>query len=534
MDPAVVQFPLANPGNYLITARASATCPGTATATATDHPVAHLWLRVIPRTSDDQPVEGIMVDVPAGTSVERDLALGIGTLVSVDPRDAADTQRAVFSYVRITADNSSLRIEGHTHSGPLNARLDPSLTYNVLVIPDDDVTMTIPDKVIPPLVFRGSASSIAQNSFTLDAGVQVNGAVTSSQGPVPGARVFLRDGMVPSTTGLAKTGGQFDLRVRSGDRFAAVVLPPPGSGLPEARLPAGSGLAIYDSPPGPRVLDFAWDAIAVTTVDLTISDSAGVPVKAPVRVRLASADDAFPRVGTLTLKVQSPSQPEQRFDYHPAGFVQQDGTSDARGALSFADVPRGKYSATLTPLDGSAAITTVSLDLTGPSGRVALSPRLARKVSLSGKLLPPRTTAGATVVALDPDADPALPPPSAVVDSVGSYVLHVDPGRSYALVLEAQPVTGLPRTFLQSLVAPAKDSVRENLTVLEGLSISGQVTGARGAVAGALVQAYCLGQPPSCLDLRSLDTSNVRPTAEAISDGAGSYRLLVPDPAIAN
>jgi hypothetical protein len=527
MDPATVEFPLASPGTYQITATATAVanCTKTVFATATDHPVAHLWLRFIPRNSDDQPFEGFMVDVEAGMPAGgRDVTLGLGALVSIDPRDAADTQRALFSYVRITSDQSTLRVEGHTRSGPLSTRLNPNMAYDVLVIPDG---------VVAPLVFRGSPGEIAQNPFTLDPGIQVNGLVSSSKGPLSGARVVLQDGIVPSTTGVAQASGQYDLRVRGGDRFAAVVIPPAHSGLPEARLPPGSGLAIYDFPAGPRVLDFSWDTINTTNLDLTVTDSAGAPVNAAVRVRLASADNAFPRVGTLTLKVQSPSQPEQRFDYHPAGYVQEDGLSDARGAISFTNVPRGMYTATLTPVDGSAAITTVPIDLTGP-GRVTLSPRLARKIALSGKLQPARVTAGATVQALDPDADPALPSPTSVVDGAGGYLLHLDPGRSYSLVVQAQPSTGLPRTFLPPIVAPTKDTVQDNITVASGLSVSGQVTGAGGPVAGALVQAYCLGLPPSCLDLSTHDTTNVVPIAEAVSDDGGAYRLLVPDPATPN
>jgi len=230
--------------------------------------------------------------------------------------------------------------------------------------------------------------------------------------------------------------------------------------------------------------------------------------------------------------VISSSAPEERFNYHPRGFVQQEDTSDARGFISFANLPRGKYSATLTPLDGSAAITTVPVDLSGSTGRVTMSPRLARKVSVSGKLVPATLTGGATLLALDSDADPTLPALSTIIDASGGYLLRLDPGRNYSLVLEAEPSKNLPRTFLRSIVGPAKDTVREDVNVGAGVPLSGRVTGATSAVAGVLVEAYCVGQPPSCIDTNAPDTTNVRPVAETISDEDGSYRLLVPDPAI--
>jgi hypothetical protein len=410
-------------------------------------------------------------------------------------------------------------VEGHTRTGALTAHLEPSRNYEVLVVPDTEFA---------PIVVHGRpAEIINSNLFVLDPGISVSGQVSSSKGPANGARVLLRDGPVPSTTGTVD-GGRYDLRVRNGNRFAAVVIPPPDSGLPEARLAAGSGLAIYDFPPGPRTLDFSWSAIDTATLDLTVLDSAGAAVKSAVRVRLVSDDAAFPDVGTLTLKVASPTEPEQSYSYHPSGFFQVEKLSDARGFISFANLPRGKYNAIFTPTDGSAAVTNASFDVS--AARVTTSARLARKVAVSGQLLPVDRTQGATLVALDPEADPTLAPPSAIIGADGGYVLHLDPGRSYQLVLQAEPANGLPRTLLRSMVGPSKDMMREALTVGGAVPVSGRITGA--AVAGVLVEAYCMGQPPSCIDPAAPDVTRVRPIAETISDQDGNYRLLVPDPSI--
>jgi hypothetical protein len=517
MNAGVVEFPLAAAGNYDITATAAMGCQNGARATAVTDPVASFWLRVTPPAGANvQPMEKIIVDVPAGRAVTRDLALGIGFPVSIDPQNETGMQ-AIFSYVRITGEGSTMRLEGHTGRGQFNVRLNSTLHYDVLIIPDSTVA---------PLLFRGTPAQIVQNPFKLDPGVAINGTVSSASGPVPNARVLLRAGVVPSTTGVVQSNGQFDMRARPGT-LAAVIIPPPKSGLPEARLSAGEGLNIYETLPARVSLDFVWAPISTATLDLTVVDSAGMPVKGPVRVRLESAENALPRVGTLTL--------DKQFELPTRGFVQQTDTSDARGALTFTGLPRAAYTATLTPIDGSAAITTVAVDLSGSMTRVAQTARLGAKVSLTGKLSPAALTAGAKVVALDAAADPAVPPPSAIVDATGTYVLRVDPGRSYSLVMEAVPARTLPRTFLRAIVAPAKDSVREEMTVPTGVPLSGIVTDNGGMpVAGALVEAYCIGRPPSCIDGLAPDTTSVRPTAEAISDGSGAYRLVVPDPKIAN
>jgi hypothetical protein len=532
MNPGVVEFPLNSAGVYSILARAALNCENTVYANATDNPTARFWLRVLPDTSQDQPLEGVMVEVRAHQSMTRDLPLDSGVEVSIEPRSAATDpalRQAIYSYVRITSERSTVRIEGHTFSGALRARLDPAWTYDVLVIPDAPKP---PEEPVAPLLYRDTPMLIAKNLFTMDHGVAIGGQVTSSKGPVPGARVLLRNGVVPSTIGVVQSSGAFDLRARSSNDLAAAIIPPEKSGLPEAHLPSGSGLALYDPLP-PRVgLDFTWAAVSTATLDLTIASSTGAAVTSEVRVRLASLPDAFPDVGTLTLTLPGISgQMDQHFDYHPQGSVLLDRTSE-RGAVTFSDVPRGRYTATLSPLDGSAAITTVPVDLRGTAARIPLTARLAAKIALSGKLLPAATTAGATVLALDSDADPAVPTPSAVVDAGGGYVLHVDPGRSYTLMMEAIPGRSVPRTFLGTVPALTKDRVWETVTIPAGLSISGRVLDAsRNPVSGARVEAYCIGRLPSCIELQAPSTSGVRPTAEAISDGNGAYRLLVPDPA---
>src|SRR5206468_731339 len=155
---------------------------------------------------------------------------------------------------------STVRLEGHTRAGPFTAWLNPILNYEVLVVPD---------AMVAPQLWTGSPSAIAQNAFKLDPGVAVDGQVTGPKGPVEGARVLLRTGAVPSTTGAAQADGHFDLRVRPGD-LAAAIIAPSGSGLPEARIAPSAGLVIYDSPPAHVTMDFAWSSVSTATLDLTV------------------------------------------------------------------------------------------------------------------------------------------------------------------------------------------------------------------------------------------------------------------------
>jgi hypothetical protein len=293
----------------------------------------------------------------------------------------------------------------------------------------------------------------------------------------------------------------------------------------------GSGLVIYEPAPAAVTLEFAWMDVPTTTLELAVANQVGQRVSGPVRVRLETAEGALPRVGALTMALDG-----RKYIYPASGVVQTDLTAASGGALPAVRLPRAMYLATITPLDGAGAITTVPIDLSGASERVAQTVRMASKILLTGKLLPVANTAGATLLAIDDDADPAVQTPAAVVDAAGFYKIRLDPGRTYSLILEPAPARALPRIFVRSLVAPDKDTVREDQTVpAPGLPLTGLITDFSGRpFPGALVEAYCIGSPPSCIDANAPNTDLVRPTAEAISDQNGAYRLVVPDPAIAN
>jgi hypothetical protein len=521
MNPAVREFPVTVAGRYTITAEVAATangptvCNATVVATGVDDPTVQFWLRITPPTSDLPVMEGTIVTVSKGQSISRDLSIDRGLQLAINPQDETGRD-AINAYVRITSPNSSVRLEGHTQGGPYSVNLDAHLMYDVLVIPDG---------LIAPKLFQGSPAVLNQTFFRMEEGVPVSGHLTGPNGPIKDGRILLQ-GLVPSTVGRTLADGKYQLRVQGQlPDFTAVFIPPADSGLPQARVVAGRGVRIYPTTQSSSI-DFAWAALPSTGLDLSVRRSDNTPA-GKVRVRLASVAGSLPPAGTLTI--------QRGFDLPAEAFVEIERDTDAGGLVSFNGLPAGKYTATLSPLDGAAAITTVTLDLSTPGGPAMQTVKLARKVSLTGKLLPATLTTGATVLALDADSDPGNAPPSAQVDGEGRYTLALDPGRHYALVLEPLPARLLPRRFLRSIVAPDKDSTRDDLTVPQGLTIAGIVDSGGTPIKGALVEAYCIGLPPACIeDTNSPSTSNVRPTAESVTDESGAYRLLVPDPGIAN
>jgi hypothetical protein len=147
---------------------------------------------------------------------------------------------------------------------------------------------------------------------------------------------------------------------------------------------------------------------------------------------------------------------------------------------------------TLAPPGPDAAVTTAHLDLGQGSGRVARTIRLASKLAVAGRLLPRALGAGATVIAVDLDASAERQVPTAVVDADGVYLLAVDPGRPYRLFVEPAPLRGLARIPLGPIAGDQDVPLTEH-RIPAGVAITGVATVEGTPVAGALVQAYCVG-----------------------------------------
>ena len=511
-----IQIELRNEGRYEISVSVTDTCSGGATAVAVDPRLSptSFWIRVTsPADKPAPPKERVMVEIVSGRPPPRtDIALDFGTPVRIDPQRTSG--EAIDSYIRVSSPESTVRLEGHSKTGVFMARLSPTLSYDVLVIPD---------RTTAPALFAGvTAATIGQLSFSLDDGVPVTGRLTRDGGrAVPEARLVLRAGVLPSTLDNADTTGRFDLRARPGS-YGAVIVPPPGSGLPEAHIREDAGLTISPPSAGPTTVDFAWRAIATSTLELTVRSPSDGPVGAPVRVRLESVADTLPDVGTLTLNGGAPMT--------ASGLVRAEVVSNAAGVATFPNLPRAPYRAVITPADDLSAITAVTIDLAGATTpSVARTARLLRKVTLSGRLVPATLGVGATVVALDAGIDAAGTSASSAVASDGRYNLALSPGRTYRVFVEPQPVRGLPRVALGTFTAPMADASNGDSRLPTGVPLVGTVTGSDGRpVLGALVQVYCLRASEECLNPALTNADVVRPVSESVTDGDGAYRLVVP------
>ena len=215
-----------------------------------------------------------------------------------------------------------------------------------------------------------------------------------------------------------------------------------------------------------------------------------------------------------------------------AGSLRRTATTDARGAVSFPGLPLGTYRLIALPTVGSSdGITVTAVDLVQDLSLPAVA--LAPKVIVSGRLL--GAAPGTRLLILDDQPTLGHLFPAAALASDGGYSLSLDPAHAYHLV--TNPPTGrmLARVALGPLEtgSAALPMALGDRTLPAMLPVTGRVFGPDGqtAVAGALMQLFCMGAGPDCVDYSQLDAGRPLPLFEATTDAAGAFTLFVPDPA---
>jgi hypothetical protein len=507
---SVVEVPLEKEGRYQIAASTGG-CSLAEIAHATDASgrLAQFRVRLAPPAGQPWPVQESALQVKTGTVPPAPLPFVLlsGTEVTLEPHDATGTG-SVSSYIRITDPRTSLSVEGHTALLPFKARLLPSVTYDVLFVPDGDVA--------PVLQLGKAPSAIAVLPLQLSPGTALGGKLVDAAGAaVKDARVILRAGVLTSTVGASDGGGAFALHARAGT-FALSVSPPPASGLPELTLglEPGSGLAIPDAASAGSA-DIAWAPLATAPATLTVVSADGRPA---VGARLSvQRRDPLASAGTLTLRPgagPAVSMPLQ-------GWAHADGVVAADGTVTLAPLPAGSYQVTLVPGDADVAsgLTSLPLDLT-PGSRVSAPLALAARVTLHGQVSAP---AGTRIYAVARAATPARAPVSAVIAADGSFSLAVDPGRDH--LVWADPPAGKGAARAQLAIVKAGTTEVPMRALPRALAFPARVSASetRAGVAAVVVQLFCDPQSPSCLD-------PTLPLAEAVTGPDGAVSLLLPDP----
>jgi hypothetical protein len=336
--------------------------------------------------------------------------------------------------------------------------------------------------------------------------------------------VRLRSGALPSTVGESAADGSYELRARGG-RFEVRVLPPETSGLPEAQLPQSIGLEINEPLPAEWPLDFTYSTPAPGQLDLTVQGAGGGGPAANVRVLLESEPDSLTTVGTFR---------SGHLEIQASGTVRRVGNTNAAGLASFPALPRARYRATLVPPEdapGDAAVTTVvDLDLTaGSPTTVTRTAVLGRRTRLTGRLTPATVAAGLVVKAVDADDDGAGRTVTTTVGAEGRYELPVDPGRVYRLFIEPPADRRVPRIPLEP-VRGRGTNITLDRALPRALPLTGLTQENGAPLAGVVIQVFCLGSAPTCIDAEAPDISSTPPIDETVSGPDGRYQLFIPDP----
>jgi hypothetical protein len=201
--------------------------------------------------------------------------------------------------------------------------------------------------------------------------------------------------------------------------------------------------------------------------------------------------------------------------------------------LSIEKLPRAHNRVTMSPPDtltGDSAITTIAdLDLTGAAPVVTRTAPLAKRSRIVGHLLPVQQGAGLMVRVVDV-AEDGVSRNTAIVpsDATGRFEFASDPQRLYRLYVEPPADRRVPRLLLDPVRA-TDATVEFTHTLPARLSLSGTtIINGQGPVAGAIVQVFCRGPAPACVDRSAADVSATLPIDETVSGADGRYELGLP------
>ena len=460
-------------------------------------------LVIVPRASSVVPPQSIDFDLPGGAP---DYSLSTLSLQEGELAGATvlgpDSEPLPGAYLRAEPAGAGpeLWVERFSQEdGQVNLRLR-AVAHDLLVVPDAD---------LPALLLASALPDELSGSIVVDAGVSVTGTVSDPAGdPLTGARVQVTVGGAPSTIGTTNGSGAFTLRARAGSDVSVTVTPPEASGLPELELAGAPAIA------GGSTLAVVYDGdLDVRTVSPVLRETDGTTPAAGARVTFLS--DPITGAGTIAIDGDSMAAD---------GTLVRTAQGNGSGVIPDQRLTSAQYSVIVEPGPAAPAgegVRFAELDLrTGQPAPASL--RLAAPGHITGQVV---NAAGEPVQGARISAAPAgLLARSTAAGGAdtsgagGSFDVRVAAGGSYQLQVDGP--AGAGRVHL----AVEADTALE-VALPATLRLGGELTLVGGSqLSGALVQLYCLTCAPD---------GGAAPVAEAVSDAAGEFSMLAPDPGVA-
>ena len=515
-DPAgaTIEFPVEREGDYRITVRVAGdpTCP-----IVTAYGSAQRAVFLMRTTVDGLVVHEDRLNLHAIDPQDK-TSIALGTTFGTRLAPVRVDGTTLPAYVRISRPGSELQVEGDTSHGSLTAQLAPGLPYDVLIVPNEDLA---------PALFTGTPATLQAQTMVVDQGLPIVARMRDAANrALPGARMIMRQGALPSTVGTSDGSGQMTLWARAGILTASLV-PPPASGLPQAEVGVGaagaSGVVLDAS--GALIVQMTWDPVTTAPATIVVRGPDGTTRLAGAQVRATSRAAPGP-VGTLTAQVDTGAVLALR----AVGSTDIQVVTDANGVATFAALPVGDLTLTVVPpasIDPGTAPSdgaVTSVPITVASSGLAQTVTLASKVLLSGLVQPIADSAGALVTGIDTSITAPGRVVTATVGANGRYALTVDPARSYQLIVDPAPGASVARAVLGTVTSGAADTTASTRTLPLGHPVIGAVTrSANQPVANARVQVFCPAWSAQCLNASFA-------LADVVTAADGSFQLRLAEP----
>ena len=427
--------------------------------------------------------------LPSGMSQAADLMLQPGT-----PQNLSITAggSSVAGYLRLTDHATCLPVEAYpSATAAVQLNLMP-VPFDVLVIPANSL--------LAPFLYSNHNGSFAMGVLP---GTAVAGRVLASDGsPIANARIELTNGTLPSSIASTRASdGAFDAHTWITAAPLDAILAPPDSSLPIAQT-SGAPIPALGVTPPPLV--FTYDPVTPAHVSGTVTLPGG---GAAIGAHLVfTAHQPFARVGQLAVGGGSPMP--------VGGTARAEAITGPSGGFGPIALPPAIYDVLVEP----------------PSGPPVA--RLRTTVDLSAGDQTPSYALGALVLLAGTIADAGGQPQPATVRAVergasatfvlpqlsSTFNVYVDPGATYDVYATPDPTSGLARA--SGTITVPQGGAQLALTVQPGVTFTGHVTDASGAVSGAIVEAL-LGA--DC-------TVSTTVVADTLSARDGLYRIVVPVP----